>query len=126
MAHHPRYSPVTFRRPPFASGAQRRHVSAQAFCYRSQDHPITSQTTLVVDDDDADGDVAMNDDMQSDGQTFDAHAISHTLEVTKDSVLAADCCIALLSSDRLNKQVILLSIYERGGSDFTHTSLAFY
>ena len=75
---------------------------------------------------DADGDVAMNDDTQSDGQTFDAHTISHTLEVAKDSVLAADCCIALLSSDRLNKQVILLSIYERGGSDFTHTSLAFY
>ena len=31
--------------------------------------------------------------------------LSTTLTIARDSVLAADCCIALLASDRLPKQV---------------------
>jgi cohesin loading factor subunit SCC2 len=36
---------------------------------------------------------------------LDLDKFSDTLDVAKDSVLAADCCIALLGSDRLPKQV---------------------
>ncbi|KAI8994107.1 hypothetical protein BD414DRAFT_481445 [Trametes punicea] len=35
----------------------------------------------------------------------DIEALTRTLEVARDSVLAADCCIALLGSDRLPKQL---------------------
>ncbi|KAI9064653.1 hypothetical protein FKP32DRAFT_1625471 [Trametes sanguinea] len=35
----------------------------------------------------------------------DIDALTRTLEVARDSVLAADCCIALLGSDRLPKQL---------------------
>jgi cohesin loading factor subunit SCC2 len=35
----------------------------------------------------------------------DLDALAHTLEVARDSILAADCCLALLGADRLPKQV---------------------
>jgi cohesin loading factor subunit SCC2 len=35
----------------------------------------------------------------------DLEHLTKILEIAKDSVLAADCCIALLGSDRLTKQV---------------------
>lgn len=35
----------------------------------------------------------------------DLENLTRLMDVAKDSVLAADCCIALLGSDRLNKQV---------------------
>jgi len=35
----------------------------------------------------------------------DLDHLAHTLEVARDSILAADCCIALLGADRLPKQV---------------------
>ena len=38
-------------------------------------------------------------------QETDHGHLTKTLEVARDSVLAADCCIALLASDRLPKQV---------------------
>lgn len=37
----------------------------------------------------------------------DLEHLTEILEIAKDSVLAADCCIALLGSDRLTKQVCL-------------------
>jgi cohesin loading factor subunit SCC2 len=39
----------------------------------------------------------------------DYEHLTKTLEVARDSVLSADCCIALLASDRLPKQVRQLS-----------------
>ena len=35
----------------------------------------------------------------------DLDTLAHALEVARDSILAADCCIALLGADRLSKQV---------------------
>jgi cohesin loading factor subunit SCC2 len=35
----------------------------------------------------------------------DLDILAHTFEVARDSILAADCCIALLGADRLSKQV---------------------
>ncbi|KAI9443068.1 hypothetical protein H4582DRAFT_1808792 [Lactarius indigo] len=35
----------------------------------------------------------------------DLDTLAHTLEIARDSILAADCCIALLGADRLSKQV---------------------
>ncbi|KAH9175682.1 hypothetical protein EDB89DRAFT_2135583 [Lactarius sanguifluus] len=35
----------------------------------------------------------------------DLDTLAHILEVARDSILAADCCIALLGADRLSKQV---------------------
>lgn len=35
----------------------------------------------------------------------DLDTVARTLEIARDSILAADCCIALLSADRLPKQV---------------------
>lgn len=53
-----------------------------------------------------------NESMDVDDSSTDQHvteqsleALSRTLEIARDSVLAADSCIALLSSDRLPKQV---------------------
>jgi cohesin loading factor subunit SCC2 len=42
--------------------------------------------------------------------SVDIQALLRSLEVAKDSVYAADCCLALLSSDRLTKQVRILTI----------------
>ena len=39
------------------------------------------------------------------GTDADLNLLAHTLEVARDSILAADCCLALLSADRLPKQV---------------------
>lgn len=39
----------------------------------------------------------------------DVENLTRTLELARDSVLAADCCIALLGSDRLPKQVRTLA-----------------
>lgn len=36
----------------------------------------------------------------------DQDKLTTTLTIARNSVLAADCCIALLASDRLTKQVI--------------------
>ena len=53
-------------------------------------------------DDGADGD----EEASSPDATFaDIQAMLRGLEIAKDSIHAADCCLALLSSDRLNKQV---------------------
>lgn len=44
------------------------------------------------------------------------------LEVARDSILAADCCIALLTSDRLTKQVCYAhSIFECSSLNFART-----
>lgn len=36
---------------------------------------------------------------------MDYEKLTRDLEIARDSILAADCCIALLGSDRLTKQV---------------------
>jgi cohesin loading factor subunit SCC2 len=38
---------------------------------------------------------------------MDYDKLTRVLELARDSILAADCCIALLGSDRLTKQVSL-------------------
>jgi cohesin loading factor subunit SCC2 len=48
----------------------------------------------------------------------DVQKTNRLLEGQRDSVLAAECCVALLSSDRLTKQVINL---RHGLHIFTHT-----
>jgi cohesin loading factor subunit SCC2 len=40
----------------------------------------------------------------------DLERLTKILEIAKDSVLAADCCVALLASDRLTKQVCRLHL----------------
>lgn len=40
---------------------------------------------------------------------IDLNILSKALQVARDSVYAADCCLALLSSDRLTKQVYVVS-----------------
>jgi len=40
----------------------------------------------------------------------DFEALERVLDVARDSILAADCCIALLGSDRLTKQVSVFKI----------------
>lgn len=49
------------------------------------------------------------DTVEVTGEDFDK--LETALETARDSVLAADCCIALLGSDRLEKQVGRLSLY---------------
>ena len=56
----------------------------------------------------ADGDAMDVDDAQAEPQAVteqDVENLTRTLELARDSVLAADGCIALLASDRLPKQV---------------------
>jgi cohesin loading factor subunit SCC2 len=40
----------------------------------------------------------------------DYEKLERTLDIAKESILAADCCIALLGSDRLTKQVWYISV----------------
>jgi cohesin loading factor subunit SCC2 len=41
---------------------------------------------------------------------IDFDKLSRILDVARDSILAADCCIALLASDRLSKQVRVITL----------------
>ncbi|TCD62425.1 Sister chromatid cohesion protein 2 [Steccherinum ochraceum] len=53
-----------------------------------------------------DGDVEMEISPEpSDTSPIDYDGLTKALDVARDSVLAADCCIAILSSDRLPKQL---------------------
>lgn len=54
----------------------------------------------------ADGDIEMASSPEpSEAYPLDYIQLTTTLDIARDSVLAADCCIAILSSDRLPKQV---------------------
>lgn len=53
-----------------------------------------------------DGDHAGGGDrMEEELTDGDFDKLTHVFDVARDSILAADCCIALLGSDRLTKQV---------------------
>jgi cohesin loading factor subunit SCC2 len=52
-----------------------------------------------------DMDVDTGGDMSQGPTTADFDNLTKLLDVARDSILAADCCIALLGSDRLQKQV---------------------
>lgn len=43
----------------------------------------------------------------------DLENLTKVLEIAKESVMAADCCIALLASDRLTKQVRLVELLRK-------------
>lgn len=53
----------------------------------------------------ADGGASMDEPAPQDITEMDQEHLTKVLEIAKDSVLAADCCVALLGSDRLTKQV---------------------
>jgi cohesin loading factor subunit SCC2 len=53
------------------------------------------------------GNMVVDEPPPQDVTEADLEHLTKILEVAKDSVLAADCCIALLGSDRLTKQVCL-------------------
>ncbi len=54
----------------------------------------------------ADGDAMEVDEVDQHSITEqDIEGLTRTLELARDSILAADCCVALLGSDRLPKQV---------------------
>jgi cohesin loading factor subunit SCC2 len=67
------------------------------------------------DEDAAGDDVTMGDERVSGTAADVAHAdfdkLAKELDVANESILAADCCIALLGSDRLTKQVAHSSCY---------------
>ncbi|KAF9806781.1 hypothetical protein IEO21_08541 [Rhodonia placenta] len=69
-----------------------------------------SKTPKSLNDEPGSGDeglsVGVDDDSASQAVTeTDLEKLSNTLDVARDSLLAADCCIGLLSSDRLTKQL---------------------
>ncbi|RPD54662.1 hypothetical protein L226DRAFT_613702 [Lentinus tigrinus ALCF2SS1-7] len=56
----------------------------------------------------ADGDAMQVDQASAEQQAIteqDIEGLTRTLELARDSILAADCCVALLGSDRLPKQL---------------------
>lgn len=55
----------------------------------------------------AEGDAMEVDESSAEQQITeqDIEGLTRTLELARDSILAADCCVALLGSDRLPKQV---------------------
>lgn len=64
-------------------------------------HNGHSQTPRLPDDD-----IQMEHSSEpSEGAEVDHAQLTYMLDVARDSVLAADCCIAILTSDRLPKQV---------------------
>lgn len=50
-------------------------------------------------------------DLATDAAEDNATKLEPSLEIARDSIVAADCCIALLTSDRLAKQVSYSSIH---------------
>lgn len=59
--------------------------------------------------DPTDIDVVMDEPLPPQEATqLDLEHLTKIFEIAKDSVLAAECCIALLGSDRLTKQVLLI------------------
>lgn len=66
------------------------------------------EPTAEADDNNADQEEGSNAEAQVESIELtveDFDKLEHVLEIARDSVLAADCCIALLGSDRLDKQV---------------------
>lgn len=69
--------------------------------------PAKGKKTAKSQSPDAEGEVAPEEEAR---QTLalteeDYDALTKTLNLARDSILAADCCVALLASDRLTKQV---------------------
>lgn len=56
-------------------------------------------------EEDAHDDESMAEPQTRELTDFDFDKLSRILDTARDSILAADCCIALLGSDRLTKQV---------------------
>ncbi|KAI0078215.1 ARM repeat-containing protein [Panus rudis PR-1116 ss-1] len=71
---------------------------------KKADQKRSKSTTPKPSDTDGDVDVQMGD-AASDGDAIDFDTVSVSLEIAKEGVLAAECCIALLASDRLPKQL---------------------
>ena len=70
----------------------------------SEDGRSMSQTPPLEDSNQ--DTVASRGSSSSEGPTaIELEALAKALQIARDSVYAADCCIALLSSDRLSKQV---------------------
>jgi cohesin loading factor subunit SCC2 len=68
----------------------------------TSDHQLQSQTLVGGElQTDASTDLAEPPSVTN----ADLNTLARTLEIARDSILAADCCIALLSADRLPKQV---------------------
>jgi cohesin loading factor subunit SCC2 len=67
------------------------------------DQQLQSQT--LVGGDEPQADAAMDPTEPPSVTNADLDILAHSLELARDSVLAADCCIALLGADRLPKQV---------------------
>ena len=66
-----------------------------------EDQRSTSKTPHIGEEVEAD-----RDSPSAEGPSeVDLHILTRTLQAARDSVYAADCCIALLSADRLTKQV---------------------
>ena len=68
----------------------------------ASDSPVQSQAPVGGDEPQADANADAEPPSVTDA---DLDALAHTLEFARDSILAADCCLALLGADRLPKQV---------------------
>lgn len=92
---------------PFGSlhhaGAEQRSPSKKAAKKKIPKDERRSESRPADDREEADND--FNTPSSEGPTTADLDTLAKTLQVARDSVYAADCCIALLSSDRLTKQV---------------------
>lgn len=96
FAHHP----VTLS----TKSSPKKPSAKKAAKGKKNDRRSSSQTPR--DGDEGDGDPIGNDGSSSVNlNDADFDKLSGLLDVARDSILAADACIALLGSDRLTKQV---------------------
>lgn len=66
-------------------------------------------------------DAGSGDEAMAEGPTStDIDSLASALVAARDAVLAAECCIALLGSDRLTKQVCQLSLHMRKSRIYAH------
>ena len=97
FAHHP----VTLS----TKSSPKKPSAKKAVKGKKNDPRSSSQTPRDGDEGDGDGPIGNDGPSSVNLNDADFDKLSGLLDVARDSILAADACIALLGSDRLTKQV---------------------
>jgi cohesin loading factor subunit SCC2 len=95
------------------------------FRYPIEKRPLLLKKDMKNKDDEDDKckslgekDMVVDEEVQPQELTnSDFDKLTQVLDTARDSILAADCCIALLGSDRLPKQVSQISLFSNGTAD---------
>lgn len=99
--------PFAYRAPPTSTKSSPKKPSTKKASKPKKNERASRSLTPKGADEDAE-DVIMEDAKPTPAvelTELNFDKLTNLLEIARDSILAADCCIALLGSDRLTKQV---------------------